>query len=185
MPPFNTATTRNADQRLSQLIKLKRMEKPEAAFWDDFEREFRSRQLTTFVQIQPLHTRIRRAIQLAARKAAPPVAAVGAIGLTFLAVTNSRYLLSDASDSKQLSREQRHSSLGEKPTEAYFTVERETASPTQSIEAVDAKLYRFDANPESMATINRRSQTTLPASHRRGEIPEENAHPSGSNKSQF
>lgn len=87
-------TTTTADQRLRQLIKLKQLERPDAAFWQRFEQEYRSRQLTSFVQIQPLHTRLRKACMIIARKAAPPVAAAGAVTLTFFAISNSSYMSS-------------------------------------------------------------------------------------------
>lgn len=83
----------NASQRLSQLIQLKRSERPDAEFWQTFEQEFRSRQISSFVRVQPLSTRLRRACLIAARKAAPPVTAVGAIALTFFAVNNASYLV--------------------------------------------------------------------------------------------
>lgn len=99
-PHLKTSSSVNADQRLSQLIKLKKLEKPDDTFWTNFEQEFRSRQLTTFVQIQPMHTRLRRACLIIARKAAPPVAAAGAVALTFFAISNTQYLAKDASEVK-------------------------------------------------------------------------------------
>lgn len=74
------------DNRLSQLIQLKRAERPDLAFWDEFQRSFRSRQLTTLVRVQPWYTRLFRISILIARKAAAPTAALGAVAVTFVAV---------------------------------------------------------------------------------------------------
>jgi len=79
----------HADPRLTRLIRLKRLEKPGPEFWQRFEQGFRSRQLSSFVRIQPWHARLRRALALAARKTAPPATALGAIGLAILAISQA------------------------------------------------------------------------------------------------
>lgn len=120
-----TASAATADQRLRQLIQLKQLEKPDAAFWQKFEQEYRSRQLTSFVQIQPLHTRLRKACIIIARKAAPPVAAAGAVTLTFFAASNSSYLSS--TDEPQTSPTARPADPSAEVQDkgVYFTVENQ------------------------------------------------------------
>ncbi len=134
-PHTHTASSANADQRLSKLIKLKQLEKPDAAFWETFEQEFRSRQLTTFVHIQPMHTRLRRACMIIARKAAPPVAAAGAVALTFFAVTNTRFLSKGTETEVQAPSDSLAQAEPSEDQEAYFTVKVEDApdSPSESI----------------------------------------------------
>ncbi|MDQ8186097.1 hypothetical protein [Pelagicoccus sp. SDUM812002] len=129
-----TASAAKADQRLSQLIKLKRLEKPDAAYWEKFEQEFRSRQLTTFVHIQPMHTRIRRACMIIARKAAPPVAAAGAVALTFFAVTNASHFNQSPDDEIKSSRNELAPAQESEGQDAYFlvSVENSADSPQES-----------------------------------------------------
>lgn len=139
-----TASTANADKRLSQLIKLKRMEKPDPAFWDKFDQEFRNRQLTTFVQIQPLHIRLRRVCLIVARKAAPPVAAAGAVALTFFAVTSTSFLTSSDS-SEQSPAKTRVSQAPQRETEAaYFTVQTELKPAAEKARSFEQTIYQVN-----------------------------------------
>ena len=78
------------DEQLSRLIKLKRLERPDPDFRRRFEQEFRSKQLSSLVRVQPLHARLYRMCSLASRRAAPPAAA--ALAVTFVAITNTSYL---------------------------------------------------------------------------------------------
>lgn len=91
-----------ADQQLSQLIMLKKLERPEAQFWNSFEQEYRSRLLSSMVQVQPLRQRFAKACLIAARKTAPPLAAASAIALTVVTVNNFSYLTKDASEASHI-----------------------------------------------------------------------------------
>lgn len=157
-----TASAANADQRLSQLVKLKRLEKPDAAFWEKFEQEFRSRQLTTFVQIQPMHTRLRRACMIIARKAAPPVAAAGAVALTFFAVTNASYL-TDGPDKALQSVPQTLASKekSDDPT-AYFIVSAETPANNQAEESASDTIYQTNSLSSQARAANGYQLHTTP-----------------------
>lgn len=88
----------NADQRLSQIIKLKHLEKPEPAFWHAFEQEFRNRQLTSFVQVQPWHIQLKRKSSLAARKAWRPIATAATAALAVFATISVRHLVQPTAD---------------------------------------------------------------------------------------
>lgn len=139
------AAAANADQRLSQLIKLKQLEKPEAAYWEKFEQDFRSKQLTTFVQIQPMHTRLRRACMILARKAAPPVAAAGAVALTFFAVTNTRYLAKGTDTEAPATIPTLSQREAASEPEAYFIVSATQDTDTESKNTTSDTIYQINA----------------------------------------
>mgnify|MGYP001031017115 CR=1 FL=1 len=160
--PQNASST-NADQRLSQLIKLKRMEKPDAAYWQRFDQEFRSRQLTTFVHIQPVHTRLRRACMLLARKAAPPVAAAGAVALTFFAATNTSYLADHDEIESPTAAPPR--GLAGEPQEAYFLVSDGDASAPQEDATPSGTVYQIHALSNSGATADGYTLNTTPVTY--------------------
>lgn len=71
---------------LEQLIQLKRTERPDASFWEDFDRELHRRQLAALVIIEPWHRRVERALATCARRAAPAAAGVTAVALAALAL---------------------------------------------------------------------------------------------------
>lgn len=148
------ATSATADQRLSNLIKLKRLEQPDAAFWDTFEQEFHSRQLTTFVRIQPLHTRVRKACMILARKAAPPVAACGAVALTLLAVSNTRYLISDNIDSTPTDNLLPRFPVEAESTDSFFVVQSEQpAADEDSLgSSENGTIYQINLLDQKLAT---------------------------------
>lgn len=123
----------DSDQRLSQLIKLKRLERPDPQFWTAFEQEFRSKQLSSLVRVQPLHTRLRLACMLAARKAAPPTAAVSAVAVTLIAVTNTSYLANNRSDAEP-NAPAHEDALTPAKEPARFMVDASAASSSESEE---------------------------------------------------
>lgn len=119
--------TARADQRLSQLIKLKQLETPDAAFWESFQQEYRSKQLSSLVQIQPLHTRLRKACLIAARKAAPPVAAAGAVAITVVAANNFGYLAQTPQDEPAATPATIAPADSADKTAPYFLVQEQTS----------------------------------------------------------
>jgi hypothetical protein len=66
---------------VEKLLRLKRAERPEAAFWDGFDRELRRRQLATVVNSRPWYARFARGTWVALRRGLP----VGALGAAALA----------------------------------------------------------------------------------------------------
>jgi hypothetical protein len=44
--------TPEAEERLSQLLRMKRQERPDADFWNKFDEELRSKQLSALVRTQ-------------------------------------------------------------------------------------------------------------------------------------
>ena len=87
MQPHERKRPISRDERLSELIRLKRLERPDAQFWERFEQGFRSKQLASLVRVHPWHERVGRALFLAAKKAAPATAATCALAVTFFAVS--------------------------------------------------------------------------------------------------
>lgn len=76
------------DDRLSLLIALKRLERPDAAFWEDFEHEFRAKQLARLVRVDPWYIRQTKKVLSFARKAYLPAAAtLSAIAMALAGVT--------------------------------------------------------------------------------------------------
>ncbi len=116
------------DERLRQLIQLKRLERPDAQYWQRFEQEFRSKQLSSLVCIQPWHERLRRLALLGFRKAAAPTAAAGALTLTFVAVTQTQYFVKEPSPPTLALAQQETPA----PAQAVFLVQQE---PEQALAA--------------------------------------------------
>lgn len=74
---------------LEQLLHVKRAERPAPAFWEEFDREFRRRQLASVVIAQPWHARLARIALATLRRAAPVGAAAAAVFAGFLALDRS------------------------------------------------------------------------------------------------
>lgn len=145
MPNASHIANAKADQRLSQLIKLKQLETPDAAFWAEFEQEYRSRQLGSLVQIQPLHTRLRKACLIVARKAAPPVAAVSAVAITVVAVNNFPYLADSPSEEQSAGLAILAEPEMTSEPEPYFLVQEQVESASNELELkADGTIYQMN-----------------------------------------
>jgi len=72
---------------LEQLLRVKRMERPEPEFWDRFELELRQKQLAALVQAAPWFVRLGRMINLIARRTAPFTAAAAAVAAGYFVVS--------------------------------------------------------------------------------------------------
>ncbi|MBK1879952.1 hypothetical protein [Pelagicoccus mobilis] len=154
MPNASHTATANADQRLSQLIRLKRLETPDGEFWQSFEQEYRVRQMSSLVQVQPLHTRIRKACVIFARKAAPPVAAVSAVAITVVAVRNSPDLPAGQSEDQSKATSQfTQAEVDSSAEEAYFVVQQEKEQLQQPLEIeADGTIYQMNVLSHGYAT---------------------------------
>jgi hypothetical protein len=75
--PINPAD----DARLSELIRLKKRERPDEAFWDQFDRELRNRQLTALFQRKSWKERLGSMALVALRKSAVFAAAASVLAL--------------------------------------------------------------------------------------------------------
>jgi hypothetical protein len=71
---------------LEQLLKLKRTERPDAAFWEEFDRELRRRQLASVVATPTWRVRFARSLLVGVRRAVPIGAAATAAVAGFMAL---------------------------------------------------------------------------------------------------
>lgn len=79
------------DERLSHLIKLKRREKPDKAFWLKFDEEIRSKQLAALVRTQSWYERVGKISILIARKSAAATATASILALGIFTVSETDY----------------------------------------------------------------------------------------------
>jgi len=80
---------------LEELLRLKRAERPDAAFWEDFERGLRQKQLAAIIEPKPWWL----GFVLAGRRIAPiglPLSAAAAAALAFVALRDQPALAPDA-----------------------------------------------------------------------------------------
>lgn len=71
---------------LEQLLQVKRLERPDPAFWEDFDSELHRRQLAALVDAQPWHARLGRGLLVALRRTLPIGAAAAAVAAGFFAL---------------------------------------------------------------------------------------------------
>lgn len=72
-------SSKKSSVTLEQLLHLKRAERPDERFWDEFDRELHRRQLATAVNVRPWYTRFSGAGLVALRRSAPFGAAAAAL----------------------------------------------------------------------------------------------------------
>lgn len=118
-PPRKRPLSR--DERLSELLRLKRLERPDAAFWDRFQQDLRSKQLASLVRIHPWNERLGRALFLAAKKAAPATAASCALAVTLFAILKPGFMDKSGPDAPELAAEP-------SPQPPLFAVQQEPAA---------------------------------------------------------
>ena len=116
------------DERLSQLLALKRLERPDAAFWQTFEQEFRSKQMSSLVGVESWQRRYLRFLARFAQKASIPGAAVAsALAIGFLGFNQ----LGQLAESPDAPTEVAGKEI-ESPTEALFVVQPTSQSQFDS-----------------------------------------------------
>ncbi|MCH6255428.1 hypothetical protein MLD52_02625 [Puniceicoccaceae bacterium K14] len=84
--PNKKQISKQDNERLSELIRLKRSEKPDEAFWEKFDEDLRSKQLSALVETHTWYARTGKLSLLLAKKSAAVLATGGALALTFLAI---------------------------------------------------------------------------------------------------
>ncbi len=89
--PFKKTISRKDDERLTQLIQLKRQERPDEAFWDKFDEEMRSKQLAALVRTQSWYERAGKLSILIARKSAAVTATASILALGVFTVSQTEY----------------------------------------------------------------------------------------------
>jgi hypothetical protein len=86
---------------LEQLIQLKRSERPQASFWDDFERDLHRRQLAALVTVEPWHRRAVRLLATVARRLAPVGASAAAVAFAVIALHRADVTPSNPADTAE------------------------------------------------------------------------------------
>jgi len=100
---FKKPISKADDDRLSRLIQMKRQEKPDAAFWDKFDEELRSKQLAALVRTQTWYERLGKLSILLARKSAAATAAVCIFALGIFTISKTELFSGLQSDPETLS----------------------------------------------------------------------------------
>lgn len=90
-----------AEERLNQLLRLKRQERPDAAFWDKFDEELRSKQLSALVRTQCWYERLGKLSLLVARKSATATAIVSVFALGIFTVSKSEFFANSELEAPQ------------------------------------------------------------------------------------
>ena len=91
---LETKNARNDEVKVEALLRLKRSERPDDAFWDSFDRELHQRMLQTLVKKDPWYVQMLRGVsgriaQTAAVGAAAALLAVVLVRPVFVEVTES------------------------------------------------------------------------------------------------
>ncbi|MGK0239896.1 MAG: hypothetical protein ACI92G_003378 [Candidatus Pelagisphaera sp.] len=93
--------TPEAEERLSQLLQMKRQERPDANFWDKFDEELRSKQLSALVRTQSWYERLGKMTLVVARRSATTTATVSVFALGIFAVSKSEYFANNDLEATQ------------------------------------------------------------------------------------
>ena len=107
--------TNNRQISLEQLLRVKRTERPEPEFWDQFDHELRQKQLSALVHAQPWFVRLGRSIGLIARRSAPVTAAAAAIATGYFVVSGPSIVMNDPYESPV---EDRYETIAVRPVES-------------------------------------------------------------------
>ncbi len=142
---FNKPKSQIDDDRLSQLIQLKRRERPDAAFWEKFDGELRSKQLAALVRTQSWYERLGKLSILVARKSAAVTATACIFALGVFTISRTEYFAGEQPTTGMVqevsSPAASNTSLIEQPM---FVVE-DTLQQTDRIEGEFA--YAINATP--------------------------------------
>ena len=138
-----------ADERLSQLLRLKRQERPDAAFWDKFDEELRSKQLGALVRTQSWYERLGKLSLLVARKSAAATAAVSIFALGIFGISRSEFFAGQESIPEQpaIAASQAFQSPELADEAPLFVVEERVQSPQR--DALDATIVEAFNAPRS------------------------------------
>ncbi len=140
------------DESLSQLLQLKRQERPDDAFWGKFDEELRSKQLAALVRTQSWYERTGKLVLLVARKSAAATATVSVLAIGVFTLSQTDFYSFETTET------QANVPTGENPAELLadlddapvFVVDNHSAPQvgleTESIPEFDAVSY-YEVNP--------------------------------------
>ena len=150
------------DARLNELIRLKKSERPDAAFWDQFDRELRNRQLTALVQTRSWRERAGAIALIVLRKSAVFTATASVLALGLFTAHKAGLFPGVMTDSKgplvETPIAQGEEPLGETPI---FVVENTVAAASDVV--ADASLDFLGAPSYKVHRITKQS---VPVSYR-------------------
>lgn len=139
--------TPEAEERLSQLLRMKRQERPDAAFWDKFDEELRSKQLSALVRTQSWYERLGKTSLVVARKSATATATLSVFALGIFAVSQNEFFADNESDATQPALGAGNDSIVQNATNQspLFVVEENIVAALKPIEP--AFIQTIDAQP--------------------------------------
>ncbi len=152
--PTKKKSSENKEDQLSQLISLKKRERPSEEFWKGFEQELRSKQLTALVKTQSWYGRLGRLSLILGRKSIAVAATAGTLALAFFAVPQ----MVQVSSTDDLQKEILDlSEIAQQPAKPVFIVDESTRETESSIvgetfpQIDGAAIYRVNvmSQPES------------------------------------
>jgi len=135
--------TNNRQISLEQLLRVKRAEQPEPEFWDQFEQEYRQKQLSALVQAQPWFVRLGRTIGMIARRSAPVTAAAAAIATGYFVVSGPS-IVTTSPESSPVS--ERYETITVRPVESQVVASVGNL-PEMIVQPVATRSDRFEARP--------------------------------------
>ncbi len=108
-----SSDSRKTRVTLEQLLRLKRSERPDPSFWDEFDRGFQQRRLAALVAVTPWYARAARVAMVVLRRTAPVGAAGAALAAGFLALNHGRQEVKSALQLADVDAEVRYTLLPE------------------------------------------------------------------------
>jgi hypothetical protein len=134
----------NRQISLEQLLRVKRTERPEPEFWDQFDHELRQKQLSALVHAQPWFVRLGRSISLIARRSAPVTAAAAAIATGYFVISGPSIVMNDPHESRV---EDRYETIAVRPVESPVVASVENL-PVMIVQPVAVRNDRINVRPQ-------------------------------------
>lgn len=150
------------DDRLSQLIQLKRQERPDAAFWDKFDQELRSKQLAALVRTQSWYERLGKLSILMARKSAAVTATASILVLGVFTVSRTEYFTGEQPTADLLNEETSLVGIDNSMIEQPIFVVEDFQPRVEGNE----NEFNFDINTTHSYEINALTKKSIPASYK-------------------
>jgi len=158
---FKKPKTQTDDDRLSQLIQLKRRERPDAAFWEKFDGELRSKQLAALVRTQSWYERLGKLSILVARKSAAVTATACIFALGVFTISKTEYFVGEQPATGIVQEEASLAASNTSVVEQPMFVVEDTLRQTDGIESEFA--YGINATPTY--EVNALTKTQFPVSY--------------------
>ncbi len=139
--PTRRKSNESKDEKLNQLLRMKRLERPSKEFWDGFEQELRSKQLTALVKTQSWYSRLGRLSLIVGKKSIAVVATTGALAIAFFAVPQIATITSTPETGQEILTVQ---SIEQEPSTPLFVVEE--SKPEIEFQSISDSLPKIDGS---------------------------------------